>query len=121
MITLTAFQRSAFQEDGFQIAETVTGSGDIPWFWYAMRARRRAKQIEREEAEAARLEREQAEAAVLREPLVALRFVTAAAVPQPTTAALAKLLHRAPNEARALADFQAFMAAVVKAMDEEAL
>ena len=118
MITITAFQPSAFQFTGFQIAETVSGSGGWIPFWHAMLRREMAR---RKLADAKRKKKQkQEEDAVQEVETVALRFVTSAArAPEIDLAKRLRALQRVPviDEAAELAEFRAMMEMVMKMED----
>jgi hypothetical protein len=94
----------------------VAGSGGVPWFWYSMPRQKREKELEQAEIERKRREKEVADAMRAPLPTTALRFtMTALRAPPPAVASLAKLrTSNAIADARALAEFEAFLLAVVE-------
>lgn len=116
MITITAFQPSAFQFTGFQIAETVSGSGGWVPFWHSMLRRLMAQ---RKAAEAKRKKKQRQEEETVAET-VTLRFVTAEArAPEVDLAKRLRALQRVPviDEAAELDDFRKMMEMIAKMED----
>lgn len=109
---ITAFQRSAFQNNAFQIGVTVEGGGDrwsgLPALW-----QRAQEEAERRRKAREKLEREEAESAA-----VVVEIVTAQAAPVVTD--LSALALAAPAAVVKIDDgLDRFMAAMLKLAREE--